>query len=153
MNRTAIFPTAIAAILVLVLIGFAIAHTSEQKPSSVTIPSPSTSATSAKTASAAYKNGSYTADGTYTTPEGPNTGKVDVKLTVAGGEVNAVTVTPEASGPESQHYESLFAAGISSVVVGKPLGANFDVSEVNGSSLTGSGFTTALNSIRSQAKA
>jgi uncharacterized protein with FMN-binding domain len=98
---------------------------------------------------AATKDGTYTATGNYTSPDGNEA--IGVSLTVASGTITAVTVTPQGDAPESKQYEQRFADGIASVVVGKQLASTFDVSEVNGSSLTGTGFQAALTSIRSQA--
>jgi len=104
----------------------------------------------ATTPSTTYKDGSYTANGSYVSPGGQE--NITVSVTVANDTIKSVTVTPGSKDPDGVQYEGLFAKGISSVVVGKPLSTTFNVSEVNGSSLTGTGFTAALNSIRSQAK-
>ncbi|MFS8130619.1 MAG: hypothetical protein ACMG57_01430 [Candidatus Dojkabacteria bacterium] len=97
-----------------------------------------------------YKNGTYTASGSYISPGGDQS--IDVNLTIANDTITAVTVTPRASDEESARYQSKFASGISSAVVGKKLSAT-SVGRVNGSSLTGTGFNSALARIKSQAQA
>jgi len=95
-----------------------------------------------------YKDGTYTANGSYISPAGDET--IDVKITLANDTITAVTVTPLATDSESQRYEGKFADGISAVVVGKKLNT-VSVGKVNGSSLTGTGFNSALARIKNQA--
>lgn len=97
----------------------------------------------------AYKDGTYTASGSYTSPAGSES--VDVSLTIANDTVTSVTVTPKATDSESQRYQSKFASGIAGVVVGKKIDA-LSVTKVNGSSLTGGGFNKAVATIKTQAK-
>ncbi|MEO6729106.1 MAG: hypothetical protein ABIM99_04240 [Candidatus Dojkabacteria bacterium] len=96
-----------------------------------------------------YKDGTYTSSGSYVSPAGNES--VDVSITVANDTVTGVTVTPKATDSESQRYQSKFAFGISSLVVGKKISA-LNVSKVNGSSLTSTGFNAALAKIRTQAQ-
>lgn len=113
-----------------------------------TTPSPTVSSSSA---TATYKDGEYSATGAYESPGGQETVGVDLKI--SAGVITSLTVTPGATDPTSQEYQSKFVSGIQSIIVGKPLSSNFDVSEVNGSSLTGTGFSQALTSIKSKASA
>jgi len=98
--------------------------------------------------SASYKDGTYTEDGDYTSPGGPQS--VTVKLTLAGDKVTAVTVTGHASDPTAKSYQAQFVDGISAVVVGKDIDA-LTVSRVAGSSLTSGGFNAALKAIKADA--
>ena len=99
---------------------------------------------------ASYSDGTYRAQGGYQSPNGPET--IEVSITVEAGVVSAVEVTPQATSSTSQRYQGNFAGGIAGEVVGKSLD-EADVDRVAGSSLTGGGFTEALESIRQDAKA
>lgn len=105
---------------------------------------------SAATAGGAYKDGSYTAEGTYQTPEGPET--ITVTLTVASDAVTDVTVTGEPTRRESKQYQGQFIGGIKDAVVGKSLD-DVKVDRVAGSSLTSGGFNAAVEEIRTDAAA
>lgn len=100
-------------------------------------------------ASASYADGTYEATGGYQSPNGPET--VTVSITIAGGEVADVVVTPEATNSTSQRYQGLFAGGIAQEIVGVPIN-ELQVTRVAGSSLTQGGFNQALEQIRAQAK-
>ncbi|AJM77965.1 FMN-binding protein [Rathayibacter toxicus] len=100
-------------------------------------------------AGSGYADGSYKAEGSYTSPGGQE--KVAVSLTLAGGVVTAVTVTPESENPTGQQYQARFASGISAEIVGKPLNS-LAVTKVSGSSLTSGGFNQAVTAIKADAK-
>jgi uncharacterized protein with FMN-binding domain len=100
-------------------------------------------------ASTKYTDGTYTADGSYSSPGGEE--EIAVTLTVKSNLVTAVKVTTVKADPTAAQYEQMFAGGISAVAVGKPL-ATLSVGTVAGSSLTTQGFTTALNDIRTKAQ-
>lgn len=95
-----------------------------------------------------YKNGTYTADGSYQAPSGTET--ITVTLTLADDKVTAVQVGKHATDPNAIQYQTMFASGISSVVVGKPIDS-LGVSRVAGSSLTSGGFRAAVDAIKKQA--
>ncbi len=97
-----------------------------------------------------YTDGTYTAEGTYQTPEGPET--ITVELTIASDAVTAVEVTGEPTRRESKQYQSQFIGGISDAVVGKSLD-DVKVDRVAGSSLTSGGFNAAVEEIRTDAAA
>ncbi|MET1066343.1 MAG: hypothetical protein ABWX85_15435 [Arthrobacter sp.] len=98
---------------------------------------------------AAYKDGTYSADGNYVSPNGTET--VGVELTLAGGAVTDVKITPHPSNPNTRKFQGEFAGGIQSQIVGKQLDA-IKVSKVAGSSLTSGGFNQAVEKIKSEAK-
>ncbi|WP_210493179.1 hypothetical protein [Patulibacter sp. SYSU D01012] len=106
--------------------------------------------TSATTAGSTYRDGTYSADGGYRSPNGDET--IGVKLTLQGGKVTAVDVTPHATNPNSKRYQGEFAGGISGEVVGRSLD-DLQVSKVAGSSLTSGGFNAAVAKIKSDAAA
>ena len=102
-----------------------------------------------KNTGAAYKDGTYTAVGSYMSPGGPD--KIGVQLTLANGIVTKASVTPMPGDSESAHYQGLFASGFAAQVVGKPIDS-IQLTEVSGSSLTPKGFQDALSQIEAQAQ-
>ncbi|GAA1277876.1 FMN-binding protein [Arthrobacter pascens] len=100
------------------------------------------------TSGAGYKDGTYSADGTYKSPNGTET--VGVQLTLANGTVSAVEITEHPSNPNTRKFQGQFAGGIAAQVVGKSLD-EIKVSKVAGSSLTSGGFNQAVEEIKSQA--
>jgi uncharacterized protein with FMN-binding domain len=97
---------------------------------------------------ASYTDGTYTAEGSYTTPETVET--IQVTLTLESDAVTAVEVTGDPQRPESEQYQSQFIGGISDEVVGEDID-EIAVSRVAGSSLTSGGFTEALEAIKAEA--
>ena len=108
----------------------------------------STTDSGAAASAGTYADGTYEATGNYTSPNGQE--EVDVSLTLEGDVITAVTVTPEATNPNSINYQTQFADGIAEVVVGKDID-EIDVSRVAGSSLTSGGFNEAVETIKSEA--
>ncbi|XAS63058.1 hypothetical protein VUN84_12140 [Micrococcaceae bacterium Sec5.8] len=112
--------------------------------------SPATGAApSAAAGSAAYKDGTYSADGNYVSPNGQET--VGVTMTLAGGAVSDVQITPHPSNPNTKKFQGEFAGGIKSQIAGKKLD-EIKVSKVAGSSLTSGGFNQAVERIKSDAR-
>lgn len=99
---------------------------------------------------AGYTDGTYTADGSYRTPE--TTEQIEVTITLADDKITAVEVTGDPQAPQSEQYQSRFIGGISDEVVGKDID-EINVSRVAGSSLTSGGFNDAVEKIKSEAKA
>lgn len=95
-----------------------------------------------------YKDGTYSADGHYTSPNGPET--VGVTLTLASGVVKDVQITQHPTSANTAIYQKHFASGIKDVVVGKKLD-ELNVGIVSGSSLTGQGFNDAVSIIKGEA--
>ncbi|MCS5715618.1 hypothetical protein NVV95_13785 [Herbiconiux sp. CPCC 205716] len=120
--------------------------------SSAATPAATSSASSGDSAGSSsgstYKDGTYEATGSYTSPNGQE--EIDVSLTLAGDVITAVTVTPEATNPNSVNYQNQFADGIAQVVVGKDID-EIEVSRVAGSSLTSGGFNKAVETIKADA--
>ena len=96
-----------------------------------------------------YIDGSYSASGSYAAPPGQET--VSISLTLAGDVITSVTVTPSSANQTSMEYQNKFADGIASIVNGVKLEELGAVGRVNGSSLTGAGFSAAVNAIKAQA--
>jgi uncharacterized protein with FMN-binding domain len=122
------------------------APTSESSSSS----DASTDSSADSSAGGAYADGTYTAEGSYQTPESVES--VEVTLTLEGDVITAVEVTGDPQARESQQYQSQFIGGIAEAVVGENLD-DIDVDRVAGSSLTSGGFNEAVEEIKSEAAA
>ena len=107
------------------------------------------SAAAQSTAASGYKDGTYSADGNYVSPNGTET--VGVELTLSGGTVSGVNITQHPSNPNTRKFQGEFAGGIAAQIVGKSLD-ELNVSKVAGSSLTSGGFNQAVEKIKSEAR-
>ncbi|MDQ5863143.1 MAG: hypothetical protein M3536_12875 [Actinomycetota bacterium] len=110
---------------------------------------PSGTASSPASSGSLYQDGTYSADGTYVSPNGTET--VGVELTLASGTVTAVNITQHPSNPNTRKFQGEFAGGIAAQVVGKSID-ELNVSKVAGSSLTSGGFNQALDKIKAEAQ-
>jgi len=151
---------AVAAIIVIVLVGLATAAVivinsskgasaptaSSEKDKAVT-PS-KTDSSNTDDAAKKYKDGSYTANGSYLTPGGQES--VDVQVVLTDGTVTDTTLTQKAISGDAKEYQAQFASGYKSLVVGKKID-DISLSRVAGSSLTSGGFNRALEQIKSDA--
>ena len=97
---------------------------------------------------ASYKDGSYTADGSYQAPSG--TESITVELTLADDKITEITVTPHATDPTAKGHQAEFVGGIAEQTVGKDIDT-LNVTRVSGSSLTSGGFKIAIAAIKEQA--
>ena len=95
-----------------------------------------------------YKDGTYTADGSYQAPSG--TESITVELTLADDKITDITVTPHATDPTAKQHQGEFVGGIADQVVGKDIDT-LNVTKVSGSSLTSGGFKIAIAAIKEQA--
>ena len=98
----------------------------------------------------AYKNGTYTADGSYQSPAGTET--INVTLIIKNDIVIDSTVTGTSDNGRSQRYMSMFISNYKSYVTGKNIDS-IQLDKVSGSSLTPNGFNDALSKIKVEAKA
>ena len=98
--------------------------------------------------SGAYADGTYTAEGSYATPESVET--ITVTVTLEDDIVTAVEVTGDPQKRESEQYQGQFIGGIADAVVGQEID-ELNVSRVAGSSLTSDGFNKAVEAIKSEA--
>ncbi|MCK6067714.1 MULTISPECIES: hypothetical protein [Microbacterium] len=98
----------------------------------------------------AYTDGTYTAEGSYRTPETTET--IEVTITLADDVITAVEVVGDPQAPQSVQYQGRFIGGISDEVVGRDID-EISVSRVAGSSLTSGGFNDALETIKAEAAA
>lgn len=97
-----------------------------------------------------YTDGTYTADGSYQTPE--TVEQISVTLTLEDGVVTDVEVSGDPQARETEQYQGQFVAGIAEEVVGVPID-DLNVTRVSGSSLTSGGFNSAVDDIKAQAAA
>ena len=107
-----------------------------------------TGSTGSDTGSGSYADGTYTADGSYATPESVET--ISVTVTLENDVITAVEVTGDPQKRESEQYQGQFIGGIADVVVGQDID-DIQVSRVAGSSLTSNGFNEAIETIKSEA--
>ncbi len=110
---------------------------------------PSGTSSSLATSGSAYQDGTYSADGTYVSPNGTET--VGVELTLAAGNVTAVNITQHPSNPNTRKFQGEFSSGIAAQIVGKSID-ELNVSKVAGSSLTSGGFNMAVEKIKAEAQ-
>ena len=103
-----------------------------------------------KQTASVYKDGTYSATGSYGSPGGED--QVAVTLTLTDDIITDVTVTPSAQDGTSRRYQSRFVSGYKQYVLGKNI-ASVNLTSVSGSSLTPIGFDNALAQIKAQAKA
>jgi uncharacterized protein YcfJ len=94
-----------------------------------------------------HTDGTYTAEGSYATPESVET--ISVTVTLENDIITDVQVTGDPQARESQEYQGKFIGGISDAVVGQDID-EISVSRVAGSSLTSGGFNKAIEDISAQ---
>jgi uncharacterized protein with FMN-binding domain len=109
-----------------------------------------TKTTTTTTTTSAYKDGTYSATGSYLSPGGNE--KIGVTVTLTNDVITSASVTPEPVSGEGRRYQAEFAANFQPLVVGKDISL-VHLSQVSGSSLTSAGFNAALVQIEGQAKA
>lgn len=97
-----------------------------------------------------YKDGTYTATGSYMSPGGPD--QIKITLTLKNDVITDSTAVNMAGDPKSVRFQDMFISGYKTYVVGKNI-ADVKIGKVSGSSLTGTGFNDALAQIKVQAKA
>jgi uncharacterized protein with FMN-binding domain len=97
-----------------------------------------------------YKDGTYSATGTYATPENKET--IDLIVTIADNVITDVNLSQNPTSGEAREYQQKFISGYKSMVIGKKIDG-LSLSRVAGSSLTSNGFNAALDEIRADAAA
>lgn len=120
-------------------------------PPSDATPTPASSTTPIdSTETSKYKDGTYSATGSYQSPGGPD--QVGVSLTLKNDIITDITVTAMPGDKMSADYQQKFISGYKALVVGKDIDS-LNISVVSGSSLTSGGFNDAINQIKAQAQA
>ncbi|GAA2970689.1 uncharacterized protein with FMN-binding domain [Microbacterium terrae] len=110
----------------------------------------STDTGSSDAGTATYADGTYTAEGSYSTPESVE--QISVTVTLESDVITSVEVVGDPQKAESKQYQSQFIGGISDAVVGQDID-EISVSRVAGSSLTSGGFNDAIETIKADAAA
>jgi hypothetical protein len=153
---------AVAAIIVVVLIGIAIAaaitvnkdsanrETTNPAPSTQNTPTESAPSQSPDSSTSSYKNGTYVATGSYSTPGGRES--IELTVQISNDIVTATSLKQNAMTGEAKEYQQRFASGYKDLIVGKDIN-EVSLSRVAGSSLTSNGFNTALEQIKTDATA
>jgi uncharacterized protein with FMN-binding domain len=95
-----------------------------------------------------YKDGTYSATGSYNSPAGAE--ELPVTVTLKKDIVTDAQVKVVATNPKSKYMQEQFGSGFKQYVVGKKLN-EINVGKVSGSSLTGMGFNDAITKIKAQA--
>jgi hypothetical protein len=142
----------VVAVVVLALIAFgAYKYMNKSSSTSAEVPVTSTVDTNpvTQTSSSVYKDGTYSATGSYMSPGGNE--DLPVTLVIKGDMVTDATVTVGATRKESVNWQNTFISGYKTQVVGKKI-SEISLSKVSGSSLTPKGFMDALAKIETQAK-
>ncbi|MEO5645893.1 MAG: calcium-binding protein [Candidatus Paceibacterota bacterium] len=106
--------------------------------------------TGTTTNGSSYKDGTYTAVGSYNSPGGKD--QISVTVQLRNDIVTSASITPMPGDPTSAKYQNMFASGYQAYVIGKNIDA-VHLNAVSGSSLTGIGFNDAITKIKAQAKA
>jgi uncharacterized protein with FMN-binding domain len=105
--------------------------------------------TDTKPASNIYKDGTYTAVGSYLSPGGPNT--LDLTITIKNDVVTDTSIVSHPGDPKSTQMMQIFADNYKPFVIGKNI-STLKLTKVSGSSLTPIGFNNAIAKILVQAK-
>ncbi len=156
-KREIIATVAVLVVIVLIVVGVTLTNkksdntvtdTATQDTTASTTPSTTTDIT-ATTSTAAYKDGSYSATGSYSSPGGRESIAVDV--TLKDGTVTAVSAKTNPAQDESEEYQNMFLSAYKNLVVGKKV-SDLKLDRVSGSSLTSQGFNSAIEQIRTKAQ-
>lgn len=149
-KNTIIMIVAVVIIITLVVGGAAVLKMNNKEQAVVETPADNTSgADAAPEAAVTYKDGEYSAQGTYSYHSG--TESIGVTLTLKDGVIEDVEVEEMAKAPTSKEMQADFAANYKSEVVGKNID-EVNLGKVSGSSLTPKGFNDAIEQIKTQAK-
>lgn len=100
-------------------------------------------------AATAYKDGTYTAEGVYTSPGGEE--QLGVTLTLANGVVTSSEVEVKATRPISKTRQTDFKDNYKAQVDGKSID-EIVLGKVSGSSLSPKGFNDAVEKIKQEAQ-
>ncbi|MCF7865437.1 MAG: hypothetical protein K9M11_02955 [Candidatus Pacebacteria bacterium] len=97
-----------------------------------------------------YKNGTYTAVGSYQSPAGIE--QIKVSVTLQDDVITNTSAISMANDRKSERYVQKFIGGYSAQIIGKNIDS-VHLNFVSGSSLTPIGFNDALSKIKVSAKA
>ena len=148
----------IIALIVIVLIGVAAtaaivingAANKETNTTTETTQQTEDTKTDTGTSTADYKDGTYSATGSYSSPGGLES--IELTVTIKGGVITDTSLVTNATNGDAKDYQAEFASAYKSLIVGKNV-ERVTLSRVAGSSLTSNGFNRALEQIRTEAEA
>ena len=129
--------------------------TTDPSPAPVAPTTPETppgivSGTTTKKSVSVYKDGTYSATGSYMSPGGQD--QLGVTVTLVNDIITSAVVTNGAGDDTSERYQQKFIAGYKQFVIGKNI-TDVNLTKVSGASLTPIGFNDALSQIKAKAKA
>lgn len=149
----------ITALIVIVLVGIAataviVIHNNSSTKTNTTDTS-TTTTQQAETAadsstSTTYKDGTYNATGSYSSPGGKQS--IELTVTLKNGVITDTSLVADATDGDAKEYQADFKSAYKDLVVGKNVDT-VSLSRVAGSSLTSNGFNDALDQIKTDAKA
>lgn len=154
-NQRKALITFVAVLIVVAVIVAAVAASPKKQKTATTnsntaTTAGSTSTTNTSTSSSNYKDGNYSATGSYTSPGG--TEEITIQVTLKNGVITDTSATSGARDVDAKEYQGDFIKGYKSQVVGKSINS-VNLSRVSGSSLTSQGFNEAISQIKSEAQA
>lgn len=123
--------------------------TPAQTPTTTPISNPNTTPVDTRK-TAVYKNGTYTAVGSYKSPAG--TEQIKISVTLQNDVITNTSAVSMANDRTSEKYMQKFIGGYAAQIVGKNIDT-IQLDFVSGSSLTPNGFNDALSKIKVSAKA
>lgn len=123
--------------------------TSETTPSAAPLTTPAATPATTPTTTSAYKDGTYSATGSYTSPGGQE--EVNVSLTIKNDVITDSTFAANSPRPISARFQQTVSDKYKPMVIGKKL-ADLKLGAISGSSLTPIGFNDAVAKIRVQAQ-
>lgn len=148
----------IAALIVIVFIGIVtsvvvvVQNNQNDTPneSATTQSSDNSSQNTGNTSSdvSSYKDGTYSATGSYVSPGGRES--IELTVTIKDGVITSTELKQNANDGDAKQYQAAFAGGYKDLVVGKKVD-EVKLSRVAGSSLTSNGFNDALDQIKEDA--
>ncbi|MES2023523.1 MAG: hypothetical protein V4439_02465 [Patescibacteria group bacterium] len=144
-------------IIVVLGVGFVTIFSGKKDSTSAVVPVADNStatqlppADNVKRTSSGYKDGTYSATGSYMSPGGYD--QLGVSLTLKDGIITDVSVTNMAGDEKSKKIQDMFIANYKQYVVGRNI-SDLNLTKVSGSSLTPQGFNDAIEQIKTQAQA
>lgn len=155
-NKKQLLTTLAVLIVIVVIVGGVILVSRSDKSDEMNSTSQqstsdtATDSTMDDASSGTYKDGSYTATGSYVSPGGQE--DITITVTLEDGVVTGTSAKSGAREAEGREFQGQFIGGYKSQVVGKNID-DISLSHVSGSSLTSQGFNDALEKIKDQAQA
>jgi uncharacterized protein with FMN-binding domain len=153
-NNLSKFAIPLVAVVIIIVAVVAIYASTNNSTTTIT-PSQNSTETQDTTQQAAdeqsseYKDGIYSAQGTYVSPGGSR--EIGLTITLENGVVTDTTFEGNAQDPQSKRFQGEFGDNYAPLIVGKDIN-DVTLTKVSGSSLTPKGFTDALEKIKTQAQ-